>query len=372
MTGRRAAIRSWLVAALVMLPAALSAQTPPGQAPATAPASNPAGTVSLAVLDFEAMVADADNKQLGVQLSDLLSAQLSLDASLEIVDRQDLKKVLEEKKLIMSGLMQTDQAAGAAKLIGAQLLVMGKAFTLEGRITIVARAVGSQTSLYKGVTRTAEPNASLVQTIAELGTELAALIHKESPSLLPQAGSLEPGLEGILASLGDSPRPTVAVIVPETHATRGVMGSTAEAEIRRALLDCRFKVLAVDQGELGGWPLDALQGKELPWPRAIEHADFAVVGRSSSEFVSRSGEIVTSAGQVDVRVLDRRTGKPVVSLHRLARAADLTEANAGKTALQSASRKVGVAICRAMADITLAAKPAATMTTGHGRVGESK
>jgi hypothetical protein len=204
--------------------------------------------------------------------------------------------------------------------------------------------------------------------------DAAALIKKEAVGLLPKGSELEDQLGPILKALGDKPRPTLAVVIPEHHIERAVLrrisDPAVETEIKKALGDCKFKLVDTGRNELSDWAKDMIKGKggatpslpqggDKPWPAALQDADLVVIGEGFSEFAVRTGELVTCTARVEINVIDRKTGKIVLADSRTTRAVDLAEATAGKTALQMAGRQLGVEICRKLVDYQ---KPEAATT----------
>jgi hypothetical protein len=76
--------------------------------------------------------------------------------------------------------------------------------------------------------------------------------------------------------------------------------------------------------------VDPLEG-----PRSM--TDVMVTGEGISETASRHGNLVSVKARVEIKAVDRKTGKILVSDRQTAIAVDLTENIAGKTALQNAS-----------------------------------
>jgi len=63
-----------------------------------------------------------------------------------------------------------------------------------------------------------------------------------------------------------------------------------------------------------------------------------------------TGDLGTCTARAEVNLIDRHSGRVLLADRRTARALDLAELTAGKTALQIAGRQLGVAVCRALVD----------------------
>ncbi|HAU36490.1 MAG TPA: hypothetical protein DCX07_02080 [Phycisphaerales bacterium] len=344
----------------------------PGPATANQPATAAAGDagVSVAVLDFEASV--SGNPHFGSQIADILTARLSVEESLDLVERTALGKVLEEQKLTLVGLVDQNQAAQVGKLVGAKLLVMGKAFVLDRKLMIVSKVVGVETGRVVGGLRQVEQDKPLSETALLLAEDLAALIRKNAAKLLPREVSLPDPVAEIRKALGDLPRLSVAVVIPEEHIRRRepvpVVDPAVETEVKKVLIDCGYTVVDPGKNDLADWARETMKGQKPAWPAALEKADVLVVGEGFSEFALRTGDLVTCTARAEINLIDRKTGQVLLSDRETCRAVDLSDATAGKTALQAAGRKLGIAIARSLVEHCRKSKPVATQPTEHSSV----
>ena len=317
-----------------------------------APATQPTQGVTVAVLDYEASA--PGNKDMGTQMAEVLTARLSVEDSFQLVERSGMSKILAEQKLKLVGLVGQAQAAKVGKLLGARLMVMGKAFVMDKKLMIVTKVVGVETGLVKGTIRTVELSKPLSDTLMLLAEDIAALINKHANSLLPKGTLLADQIAPILKALGETPRPTVAVVVPEhpieRAVPRAVVDPAVETEIKRTLIQCKFKVVDSGLNDLADWARDMMKGKPKPWPAALADADYVVIGEAFSEFAVRTGDLVTCTARAEINVISRKTGAIILADRHTTRAVDLAESTAGKTALQLAGRRLGLETCRKLAE----------------------
>ncbi len=318
----------------------------------SAPASQPSQGVTVAVLDYEASA--PGNRDMGTQMAEILTARLSVEDSFQLVERSGMSKIFAEQKLKLVGLVDQGQAAKVGKLLGAKLMVMGKAFVMDKKLMIVTKVVGVETGLVKGTIRTVEMSKPLSDTLMLLAEDIAALINKHAASLLPKGTVLADQIAPILKTLGDKPRPTVAVIVPESHIEHSVIviivDPAVETEIKRTLIKCKFKVVDSGRNALADWARDMMKGKRKPWPAALADADYVVIGEAFSEFAVRTGDLVTCTARAEINVISRKTGAIILADRHTTRAVDLAESTASKTALQQAGRNLGLETCRKLAE----------------------
>jgi len=340
------------------------------ETPATKPAQQDRGPVTAAVLDYE--ISMPGNGELGSQLADILTARLSIEDGIELVERARLGKIIEEQKLKLVGIVDQDQAVKVGKLVGAKLLIMGKGFMMDKKLMIVTKIVGVETSRVVGGIRQAETSKPISEAILLLSEDIARLIRKNAAKLLPKGRKLPDPIAEIRAKLGKAPRPTIAVIVPEEHRTRRPAPPPAdpavETEIKRILIACGFAVVDTGKNDLADWAREMFRGKTGPWPAAMKDADVVIVGEAFSEFALRTGELVTCAGRAEINMIDRHSGRILLADRQTRRAVDLAEAIAGKTSLQNAGHKLGLAVARELVKYKtpaakVAPKPAAKGST---------
>ena len=335
-----------LVGSAVGPAAGAEKETPPK------PAQTKPGPVTVAILDYE--MSAPGNKDLGSQMAEILTARLSIDDSLALVERAKLGKIIAEQKLKLVGLVDQGQAVKVGKLLGAKLVVMGKGFTMDKKLMIVTKVVGVETGRVKGTIRSVELSKPLSEAIMKLAEDIHALIRKDAAKLLPKGSELvDPAAEiakAVKKAYGDKPRPVVAVIIPEEHRTRQAapppVDPAVETEVKKTLLACGYRVVDIGKNDLAGWARGMFKGKDKPWPAALKDADLIVVGEAFSQFALRTGELVTCAARAEINLIERHTGRIVLADRSTDRAVDLAEHIAGKTAIQKAGRRLGLTVCR--------------------------
>jgi TolB-like protein len=331
-----------LVSCAVMLIAsaiAQAAEPKTAKAPKTAPAR-----VSVAVLDFQANL--PGNKDLGSQIADILTARLSIEDSFDLVERASLSKILDEQKLKLVGMVDQEQSAKIGKLVGAKLLIMGKAFAIDKKLMIVTKVVGVETGRLKGSLRQADLNKPLSEAIMLLSEDVAGLIIKSAATLLPKGSQLVDPLVALRKTLLTKKRPSVAIVITEEHRRSRpapeVIDPAVETEIKKVLISCGITVVDTGRNDLADWAKKAMKTKDQAWPPALDKADYVIIGEAFSEFALRTGDLVTCAARAEINVIERKTGKIIYADRHTDRGIDLAEALAGKTALQKTGRRLAV------------------------------
>lgn len=324
--------------------AAGQAQPPAGRAEPPA--------ISVAVLDYESTA--PGNPQQGQQIADILTTRLSIEDGLVLVERDKLGKILEEQKLMLVGLVNPDEAAKVGRLTGAQLMVMGKTFVMDGKMMIITKLVGVESGRVVGGLRQVELSTPLSQAVTLLAEDVSALIRKQAPKLLPKETAVPDRIGELKKLFAAGPKLRVAVVIPEEHKRRAepvrVPDPACETEIKKVLGECGVELVDTGRNDLAEWAHSMFKDKNAPWPAAMDSADVVIVGEAFSEFALRTGDLVTCAARAEINVIDRKTGRVIVADRETTRAVDLAENIAGKTALQGAGRKLGLSAATALVE----------------------
>ena len=333
-------------------PAGARERTDVGAPKQEAVAARKTTKLTVAVLDFEAN--DPANPDFGKQIAEVVSVILSGEPGFKLVNRTALTRVLQEQELMLTGLVDTDQAVKVGKLVGARIMVAGRAFRLGKQTFITAKLIGTETSLVDGVIVKGKVDADMADLVMELAVKVGQRLRKSGPKLVaePDAGRDPlPELKRRLATIDD--RPVVAVIVTERHIrpapARRVIDPAVETEIKLLLRTCGFIVQDVKENELADWARDIKDNETSAWPRSVADADIIITGEAFSEFASRIGNLVSCSARAEINLIRRVDGQVALANRVTTRSVDLSEHIAGKKALQKAGRKLGLVILKHLA-----------------------
>ncbi|HEX8915866.1 MAG TPA: CsgG/HfaB family protein, partial [Humisphaera sp.] len=313
-----------------------------GKLPPAAVKAWPAGaTVTVAILDFEA--GGKAHAELGRQIPDALAAMLSDEPGIKLVERADLDRAIREQANNLTGLVDADRAVKVGKIVGAQVLITGKVFPLDKDTYVTAKLIGTETSAVKAVMARAKADRDVGDLLVMLSQRIGTTLRTQGQELLPDGGPVDP-IPGLKKALAGKRKPTVSVTIAERHqAARQPVDPAAETEVRRALIECGFTVLDGPAAARGQKP------------------DLVVAGEGFSEFAATIGNLTVCSARVELKVTDPKTNVLKTTDRTTARAAELSEAVAGKAALQRAGRDLAVRLLAHLA-ATLPddpAKPAA-------------
>ena len=79
---------------------------------------------------------------LGDKITEVLTANMTGNPGIELVERAKIDKVFDELALGKTGLVDEEAAARIGHMVGAQVLVTGRAFPLDDELFIVGKVIG--------------------------------------------------------------------------------------------------------------------------------------------------------------------------------------------------------------------------------------
>ena len=280
--------------------------------------------LSAAVLDFKD--GSEDLAGTGASVSALLQAKLSTESDSPLVERAELKEVISEHELTLTDSVTPGQAAKVGQLTGAEVLVSGRAFAVQGRVHLVAKVISSSTGRVFGVTSDYERQGKMDDAVKSLAVQVAKLLKDRRTDLRGGKSLEERQVESLKAKMKDRPAPKVYVSVKEEILRAPAPDPAVRTEICRSL-------------EAAGWKV----------VEAEREADVIVTGEAFAETGTRRGNLWFVRARLEFTVKNAE-GKVLKTDRIVAGNVDLAEAVGCKGALQ----KAGLLASTVVADAWLA------------------
>ncbi|MBN1830088.1 MAG: hypothetical protein JW884_13235 [Deltaproteobacteria bacterium] len=99
----------------------------------------------IAIFPLEDLRPSEETRGLGEDMAASLTDGLSAMKDVQVVERRDLKKIMEEIGLGLSGAIDQETAIKVGKLLGANHLLIGSFMKFRDKVTINARLVRTET-----------------------------------------------------------------------------------------------------------------------------------------------------------------------------------------------------------------------------------
>ena len=267
----------------------------------------------IAILTFEERGSGV--KDMGPKITNLLLARLGEKDALYLVDREDIKKTLEELELNRSGVVKAGEAARVGQLTGARLLIVGSVFQDGKKINVVAKIIGTETSRTKSVAAEGKSGDELGPTVKELADKLAGVITKDADQLVAPKVKERDRMAALNQQLKKRDRPVLWISINERHLGQPRVDPAAQTELTYLAKGTGFTVIDPEEG-------------------AKTKADIIITGEGFSEFAGRRGGLASVKARVEVKAIDRKTDRVIAVDRQTVVVVDVSEQIAGKNALQ--------------------------------------
>lgn len=274
---------------------------------------------------------------LGGQVADLLFASLATNPDVYLVEREDLKKLLQELEISQAGLTDPKQSTQVGQLTGAKILVAGSVFQVGDKTYLVAKIIGTESSRVVGASVAGKVKDDLGALVGQLAKSVATSIKEQGDQLVAKPLSREDRVAELAKALKDARRPAVSIDVTERHVGQPVSDPAAETELAKILTELGFQVVDRTAGDR-------------------TEAEIVLVGEGLSQFAARHGNLVSVKARLEVKALERKTGRVLAVDRQTTIGVDLAELLASKSALQDAAAAIAGRLLPAMLDTKAEAK----------------
>jgi len=267
----------------------------------------------VAILTFE----DRGTKEVAAKVADLLFAKLVAKPDFYLVDRADFKKLLDEQSLSLSGTVKADEAVKVGQLTGAKVLITGTAIQVEKKLFLVAKLIGTENGRVLGASVEGQTTDDLGALAGKLADALEKAMEKNREKLVSAPVKAVDRIAELKKKLGDAKLPDVMIQVTEKHIGQPAVDPAAQTEIMRFAKAAGFELIDAEEG-------------------AKSKADVLITGEGFSEIAGKVGNLISVRARVELKAVDRKTGKVLAVDRQTTLVVDVSEQIAGKTALQQA------------------------------------
>jgi Curli production assembly/transport component CsgG len=267
---------------------------------------------TVAVFDFASP--DESVAGLGPKIATLVSANLSAEPNIVLVERAELEKALGEQEMGLSGTVSPGTAANVGHLTGAKVLVTGRVFKSDSDRIIVAKIIGTETSRVYGEIVNGSGDAPLTDLAAKLAKKIAADVTEKLDTLIAKPESPDDRIARIKKALAGKSLPAVEVKIAEQHFGQHVIDPAAQTQLSRVLQQCGFTV--VDEN-------------------STNHPTVTITGEALSEFAMQKGNLKSCRARIEIKAREVGSGNILSVDRQTSVAVDVAEHIAAKTALEN-------------------------------------
>jgi len=309
---------------------ALQVDVKPPATPAAESPTRPVGkadlrTIRVAVFDLDVLK--------GVEmepaaLTDQINTMLSALDKVAIVNRDQIKKVADEHKMILSGLVDSTDAAKLGKFLSADYVIVGRASKIGQTNYLVLKIVDVGTTVQTTVSAKAAtengPEALLARLKAALEPQVREL---QKPLPVEDAAALARVRQAAKSLAGK----VVLVDVTETHVSRPLADPAAQMAIANRLKALGIEVI-VPKDPVNDWKKSLLETGKY----GDKKVDLLLEGEGTSAHAAAIEGLISCRARVELRLIAVPGRNVTVSDKGVAARVDLVESLAAKAALEDA------------------------------------
>ncbi len=253
----------------------------------------------------------------GPKVTALVTADLSGETNLVMVERAELNKALSEQAFGASGMVNSDAAAKVGQITGAKVLIAGQVFMAdEDHLTIIASIIGTETSrLY--AEKVEGSSANLTTLTADLAKKISKTISAQYANLTVVTEPHEARIDRILKAVQGTNRPSVMISVAD-HLAGGRVSTNQDVFTELGLLFQKAGFTVVDEN-------------------SSMKPDVQITGSAKCDWGARQGALISCIAVVEIKAQERRTGDILVLDRQQSEAVDIGKSSAGKAAMLNAT-----------------------------------
>jgi hypothetical protein len=284
-------------------------------------------SIRVAVFDFDVLK--------GVEmepaaLTDQVNTMLAVMDKVTILNRDQIKKVADEHKMALSGLVDTASAARLGKFLSANYVIVGRASKIGQTNYLVLKMIDVGTTVQTTVSAKAAAEKGLEALIERMAGELGPRVRElQKPVVTPEDETLAKARAA--AKVAGFIGKTILVEVSETHIDRPLVDPAAQMAVANRLKAVGVEVI-VPKDPPAGWKQSLLETGKY----GDKKVDFLLEGEGVSAYAAEMQGMISCRARVELRLIAVPGRVVTVSDKGVAARVDLVEALAAKAALEDA------------------------------------
>jgi TolB-like protein len=132
----------------------------------------------IAVLDFQLQGKGFDTADMGKIVAEWLITALVKEGRFEVIERRLLEKIINEQRLVMEGVVDTDNAVQLGKLLGVKVIISGSVMKFQNIIEANARIIDVKDA---SIIAAESVKSNTASRLEDLVIEMAQPIIKDFP-----------------------------------------------------------------------------------------------------------------------------------------------------------------------------------------------
>ena len=193
-----------------------------------------------AVLNFEARSRQAANDNAGKSMGELLFVKLLESGCVDLVERAELDKALDELHLSAVGMTSQESQVKLGQLIGAKILITGSIFEAGQKRYAVAKIIGTETSRVKGCS--VSGTGDYLELVPALAEKVQAVLENDVDKLLPRKATVFSIADSLAAIKGNGRKVYLEV---KEDIQQSAPDPASEIALKKTLLALDFQVVNV-------------------------------------------------------------------------------------------------------------------------------
>ena len=312
-------------------PKAVTTQADP---PTTAPAPPELRPICVAVFDLDVLKGVAVEP---AALTDQLNTMLATLDKVTIVNRDQIRKVAEEHRAVMAGLVDPNAAAQLGKFLSANYVVVGRASKIGQTNYVVIKLIDVNTTAQTTVSAKAAAESGLDVLLDRLKVALEKPVRELQR---PLPAERDPAF----AKLREAARPlagkVVLVDISEQHINRPLVDPAAQLAVANRLKSVSIDAI-IPKDPVDDWKKTLLETGKY----GDKKVDFLLEGEGTSA-VAIGGDhgMISCRARVELRLIPVPGRIVSVNDKGIGAKVDLVEALAAKAALEDAGQNAADAV----------------------------